>query len=63
MNNGLKYEGTVVPMVTPITAAGALDESAVARLVETLIDGGVNGVFVLGTTGEGANVPKPLRRH
>ncbi|HYG22214.1 MAG TPA: dihydrodipicolinate synthase family protein [Verrucomicrobiae bacterium] len=62
MKNGLKYEGTVVPMVTPITAAGALDESAVSRLVETLIEGGVNGIFVLGTTGEGANVPKALRR-
>ncbi|HLP76346.1 MAG TPA: dihydrodipicolinate synthase family protein, partial [Candidatus Paceibacterota bacterium] len=62
MKNGLKYEGTVVPMVTPITANGGLDEPALARLVETLVAGGVEGIFVLGTTGEGVNVPKPLRR-
>jgi 4-hydroxy-tetrahydrodipicolinate synthase len=62
MKNGLKYEGTVVPMVTPITADGGLDETALTRLVETLLAGGVEGIFVLGTTGEGANVPKPLRR-
>lgn len=61
MKNGLKYEGTVVPMVTPITAAGELDEPALHRLVEKLIAGGVKGIFVLGTTGEGANVPKPIR--
>ena len=62
MKNGLKSEGTVVPMVTPITADGGLDEMALTRLVETLLAGGVEGIFVLGTTGEGANVPKPLRR-
>ena len=63
MKNGLKYEGTVVPMITPITAAGELDEAALLRLVEKLIAGGVKGIFVLGTTGEGVNVPRPVRKH
>lgn len=49
--------GVVVPMVTPITAADAVDVLAVARLVEHLIVGGVNGIFVLGTTGEALSVP------
>ncbi|HEU5122918.1 MAG TPA: dihydrodipicolinate synthase family protein [Verrucomicrobiae bacterium] len=62
MKNGLKYEGTVVPMITPITAAGELDEAALHRLVEKLIAGGVKGIFVLGTTGEGVNVPRPVRK-
>ena len=54
--NGLKHHGVVVPMVTPILANGDLDEPAVDRLVEFLLRGGVDGIFVLGTTGEGESV-------
>ena len=62
MKNGLKYEGAVVPMVTPFTAQGALDTAALDRLVDALLAGGVRGIFVLGTTGEGAQVPREPRR-
>jgi dihydrodipicolinate synthase/N-acetylneuraminate lyase len=62
MKNGHKYHGAVVPMITPVTASGELDEAAVDRLVDDLVAGGVEGIFVLGTTGEGVNVPKPFRR-
>jgi 4-hydroxy-tetrahydrodipicolinate synthase len=62
MNNGEKHYGVVVPMVTPVTASGCLDEPAVERLVEFLVAGGVDGIFVLGTTGEGVSVPRPTRR-
>ncbi len=62
MKNGLKYQGAVVPMVTPITAAGGLDEAALDKLIDTLLAGGVEGIFVLGTTGEGVNVPREFRR-
>lgn len=62
MSKGLKYQGTVVPMVTPVTATGGLDESAAERLVDFLIEGGVAGIFVLGTTGEGASVPPAARQ-
>lgn len=51
-----KHRGVVVPMVTPVTAAGTIDTEAVDRLVEVLLSGGVQGIFVLGTTGEGSNV-------
>jgi 4-hydroxy-tetrahydrodipicolinate synthase len=57
-----KLRGTVVPMVTPVTAAGKLDEPAAERLIDFLVAGGVDGVFVLGTTGEGASVSRPDRR-
>lgn len=57
-----KYSGAVVPLVTPFAANGALDEPALERLVDAQIAGGVEGVFVLGTTGEGAHVPRELRR-
>ena len=62
MTNGLKYHGAVVPMVTPFTAEGTLDGPALDRLVDAQIAAGVEGVFVLGTTGEGAHVPAATRR-
>ena len=61
MNNRLKFHGAVVPLVTPFTAAGGLDEPALERLVDAQIAGGVEGIFVLGTTGEGAQVPREFR--
>src|SRR5260221_11209383 len=62
MRNELKYRGAVVPLVTPLIAHGALDEAGLDRLVDAQLAGGVEGIFVLGTTGEGAHVPKPIRR-
>jgi dihydrodipicolinate synthase/N-acetylneuraminate lyase len=53
--------GVVVPMVTPVTAEGAIDTPSVARLVEHLVTGGVDGIFVLGTTGEALSVPQAER--
>jgi dihydrodipicolinate synthase/N-acetylneuraminate lyase len=62
MTKRLKYHGAVVPLVTPFTAEGNLDGPALQRLVESQIAGGVEGIFVLGTTGEGAHVPQSVRR-
>src|SRR5580704_8356216 len=62
MNNGSKFAGVVVPLITPVTANGALDEPALDRLIDALLAGRVDGIFVLGTTGEGANVPRPMRK-
>jgi len=62
MSKALKYSGAVVPLVTPFAGPGLLDEAALARLVELQITGGVAGIFVLGTTGEGAHVPRESRR-
>jgi dihydrodipicolinate synthase/N-acetylneuraminate lyase len=45
--------GVIPPLVTPCTAQGSPDLAALHRLVERQIAGGVHGVFVLGTTGEG----------
>jgi len=56
-----KYSGTVVPVVTPFTATGTVDEPALARLVEAQVAGGVEGIFVLGTTGEGMHIPRDYR--
>jgi dihydrodipicolinate synthase/N-acetylneuraminate lyase len=58
----LNFQGAVIPMITPVTASGQLDEAAVDRVVDSLVAGGVSGIFVLGTTGEGAHVPRSFRR-
>jgi dihydrodipicolinate synthase/N-acetylneuraminate lyase len=47
-------KGAIAAAVTPLRDGGeALDEEAFAPYVEYLAAGGVDGIFVLGTTGEG----------
>src|SRR5512142_616148 len=55
------YHGVIVPMVTPLTQQGELDEPALRRIIDFLVAGGVQGIFVLGTTGEGPSVPREMR--
>jgi dihydrodipicolinate synthase/N-acetylneuraminate lyase len=49
-------------MVTPFTADGRLDEPSLDLLVDSLLAGGVDGIFVMGTTGEGVTIPMADRR-
>jgi 4-hydroxy-tetrahydrodipicolinate synthase len=46
-------KGIVVPMVTPLSSDETLDVKAVENLYEHLALGGVHGIFLLSTTGEG----------
>ncbi|MDQ2935134.1 MAG: dihydrodipicolinate synthase family protein, partial [Chloroflexota bacterium] len=44
----------IVAAVTPLTDAGSrLDEAAIGPMVEFLEEGGADGLFACGTTGEG----------
>lgn len=45
-------KGIVVPVVTPVTKDGALDEQAYRNLIDYLAENGIQGVFPFGTTGE-----------
>ena len=56
-----EYHGVVVPMITPVTDKGELDETAARRVIDHMIAGGVDGIFVLGTTGESMSTPYALR--
>ena len=47
-----EIRGVFPAMVTPVDRTGAVDETAVNALVEYFIAAGVNGLYVLGTTGE-----------
>jgi len=58
----MKYRGVVVPMITPFTPAGEIDEAAVGRIVDHLIAARVAGIFPLGTTGEAASIHGDERR-
>ncbi len=44
--------GVIVPMVTPFQNDGALDEEALRRITQHLLEGGVDGLFPAGSTGE-----------
>lgn len=46
--------GVVPPLISPLTDSGAVDEAAMAALVDHILGGGGSGLFVLGGCGEGA---------
>ncbi|MER7942081.1 dihydrodipicolinate synthase family protein [Streptomyces sp. NPDC094458] len=48
------YSGVIPPVVTPLTADGELDRASLERVVGHLLDGGVSGLFALGSSGETA---------
>lgn len=53
--------GIIPPLVTPLRDTDTIDRDGTARLVEHVISGGVHGVFVLGTTGEGPSLSRRLQ--
>ena len=57
-----KFRGVVVPMITPFTSAGGIDESAVARIVEMFVTNRLAGIFPLGTTGEASSIIREEKR-
>ena len=54
--------GVVPALISPLRSDGRVDEPAVARLVEYVIDGGVRGLLPLGSTGETASLDETARR-
>ena len=54
--------GIIPPIVTPLKDRDTLDTEGFERLVEREIAGGVHGLFILGTTGEGPGLGYRLRR-
>jgi 2-dehydro-3-deoxy-D-pentonate aldolase len=56
------FEGIMVPMVTPLLSNGELDKKGVERVVKHLVNGGVQGIFILGTTGEAASLKPAIKK-
>ena len=55
-----KYSGVIVPMVTPVTEDGTIDQDAVTRITKHLITHNA-APFILGTTGESASIPEEYK--
>ncbi len=61
-NPARRFQGIIPPLVTPLRDRDTLDEVGLGRLLEHVIAGGVSGLFILGTTGEGPSLSYRLRR-
>ncbi|MCC7210098.1 MAG: dihydrodipicolinate synthase family protein [Anaerolineae bacterium] len=58
----MKIRGVIVPMLTPFTEDGRIDERGVEALTEFLVARRIAGLFPLGTTGEGPLLSAEERR-
>ena len=59
--NSLRIHGVVPPVATPLTSTGRVDEPAIHRIIDHLVDGGCDAAFVLGSTGELASLNRQSR--
>ncbi len=61
MNNN-QFHGIIPPMVTPLEDWDTLDNQGIEKLINHILNGGVHGLFVLGTTGEAPSLSHQLRK-
>jgi 2-dehydro-3-deoxy-D-pentonate aldolase len=55
-------QGIVPPLVTPLSSPDLMEEAGLHRLIERQLEAAVDGLFVLGTTGEGPSLSGKLQR-
>lgn len=55
-----KLKGVIPPIITPLTEREKLDREGLQKMVDYLIDGGVHGLFALGSTGEFAALDETI---
>ena len=60
----MKYplRGVIPPMVTPLLENLQLDVESLEKLIMHLLNGGVHGIFLLGTNGEGPSLDYEVRK-
>lgn len=56
-----EFKGIMPALVTPFTEDGDIDENGLVDLLEYLLDKGVHGFYVCGSTGEGLVLPVEKR--
>jgi len=56
------FSGLGVAVITPFKADDSVDEHALKKIIKHLIDGGVDYLVALGTTGESATLTKDEKR-
>lgn len=57
-----KFRGTGVAIVTPFKNDSSIDFAAMGRVVNHVIDGGVNYIVLMGTTGESVTLTKDEKK-
>lgn len=62
MKKEIQWHGIIVPVVTPMKDPYTVDLDAVQGHFDYMIKGGVNGIFILGTTGEGPMISSTEQR-
>lgn len=58
----MKVRGIIPPMISPLLDRDTLDTQGLEHLIEHILDGGVHGIFLLGTTSEAPSLSYRLRR-
>jgi 4-hydroxy-tetrahydrodipicolinate synthase len=58
-DNGIR--GVIIPILTPLNTDETVDTKSLRRLINYLIDNGVHGIWISGTTGEFASLPDQQR--
>ena len=62
LRNQSTLRGIIPPMITPLLDTNTLDVAGIHHLIEYLIKGGVNGIFILGTTGEAQHLSLNIKK-
>ena len=57
-----RLTGVIPALVSPLDEKGSVDEAAVPRLIDHVMNGGVHGLLALGSTGETASLDEESRR-
>jgi 4-hydroxy-tetrahydrodipicolinate synthase len=57
-----KLRGIIPPVITPLQSTSELDVDGTKKLVNHILAGGVHGLFLLGTTGEGPSIDFVLKK-
>jgi len=61
MTTSSALHGIIPPMITPLNPDFSLDVEHTIDMVNHLLDGGVHGIFILGTTGESASLSSDVK--
>lgn len=61
MSTETTLHGIIPPLVTPLLNDNELDEEGLEKLINNLLNAGVHGIFLLGTTGEGTSLRYNVR--
>lgn len=52
----IPLRGIIPPLITPLNSDNSLDVKSLEKILNHIIEGGVHGVFILGTTGESSSL-------